>query len=244
MNKAKYVPILALALGLSLAGALLPQLIASAGDKATLGKADFAQIQSVEFELHKNIPSIGKLALMSNMESAVELLPNKASMTEQAVSDACRSALQPYIEAGLMEEYRQWQVGVRAFLVHSGNANGILWTVSIVNDREGLYCIDAVIDDETGNLLCIDVIDQQFRGSELRTEYLYTLAELFFTGLGFSERDYPAFETDELQDVGNMSHAVRYCFTDAVYGEVNVDLWVSEYGFRVEFPQTEVIAHE
>lgn len=244
MSKVKYILVMTLAAAIVITGAFLPRLVSAAGDDVTLGHAGFDRIQSVEFELHRDIPSIGKLVMMTNLNSAVEISASKASMTEQQVREACRADLRPYIDAGLMADYREWQITTQAYLVQTGAVNGILWGVSILNDSEALYAIHAVIDDETGNLLRVYVDDQQFRGSELRTEYLYTLAELFFTGLGMSDYDYPAFKTNDLDDVQEGSNAVRYRFGDAVYGEVNVDLWVSEYGFYVDFPQMEVFAYD
>lgn len=243
MNKLKHIPLLILVAALILAGAFLPRMVATAGDRNTLWNEGYEHMRAVEFELHRNIPSLGKLAMMEHMGSAVEILPNKASMTEQEAADACHTALQPYIEAGLMEDYRSWQIGVQAYLVQTGTVNGIFWKVSILNDGEAQYAIEAAIDDETGKLLCIRVSDQKFRGSELRTEYLYSLADLFFSGLHI--QDFGAFATDDLEEWEyDRQTAIRYRFGDQVYGEVEVDICVHEYGFYVEFPGDEVELYE
>lgn len=235
MAKLKYGVLFLLCAAIVITGAFLPRLVAGARDDATLGKAGYKMMQPVEFEIHRNIPSLGKLAMMENLSGAVEIQTSRASMTEQEVRESCRTQLQPYIGAGLMADYKEWQITTRAHLVQNGQVSGILWTVSILNDAEGLYCINAVVDDETGALLRIDVSDQQFRGSELRTEYLYTLSDLFFSGLGIS--GYADFETDDPTVFGTSADALHYCFGDVVYGEVNVNMVVSEYGFCVDFPQ-------
>ena len=243
MNRLKYVLVLLLAAVLILAGAALPRLVAASGDRNTLGSGGYAQMRAVEFELHKNIPSMGKLAMMEHMHSAVEILPSKASMTEQEVAEACRSALEPYIEAGLMEDYTPWQVGVQAYLVQSGTVNGIFWTVYMINDSQEQYEIEAAIDDETGKLLSVWVSDQKFRGSDLQAEYLYILADLFFSGLDI--REYGSFATDDLEKwEQERQTAIRYRFGDQVYGEVEVDICVQEYGFSVTYPWEEVAAYE
>lgn len=244
MAKLKYILVIVLAVVIVIAGAFLPRLVADFRDEATLGKAGFEWMQPVEFEIHRNIPSMGKLAMMAQFSGAVEIPESKATMTAQQVREACGAALQPYIDAGLMAEFVQWQVELCPYLIQTPVINGIVWTVTIFDGPEGLYLIDAVIDDETGQLLRIDVMDQQFRGSELRTEYLYAFADLFFSGLGITDYDYAAFETDDLKKIGTGADALRYRFGDAVYGEVNVDLYVFEYGFYVEFPQMEVAADE
>lgn len=243
MSKLKHISLLGLAAALILAGALLPRLVATAGDRNTLWKEGYEHMRAVEFELHRNIPSLGKLAMMEHMHTAVEILPNKASMTEQEVADACHSALRPYIEAGLMEDYTPWQVGLQAHLVQTGTVNGVFWTVHIMNDSEGLYEIEAAIDDETGKLLSVAVSDRKFRGSELRTEYVYTLADLFFSSLDI--REYGSFASDDLEEWDDDRRtAIRYRFGDKVYGEVTVEACVHEYGFYVLYPWDEVAAYE
>ena len=242
MSKVKYVPVLLAALALIFLGAFLPRLVAAAGDEAILGKAGFDQMQSMEFELHKNIPSMGKLAMMANLNSAVEIQASKASMTEQEAMEASRSALRAYVDAGLLAEYSEWQVTTRAYLASGGTANGVFWIVEVYTDAEALRCIQTIVDDETGALLGVRAEDQQYRGSELRTEYMYMAADLFFSGLGIDS--YSSFAEDELKgDSEKGNTALRYRFGDAVYGEVNVDVCVWQYGFYVEVLQSEVAVY-
>ena len=70
------------------------------------------------------------------------------------------------------------------------------------------------------------------------TEALSAFTDIYFTALGFD--DYAQFLVRDLEYayVGDNANAARYRFGDAVYGEVNVDLYVHEHGFYIEFPST------
>lgn len=242
MNKVKYTFTVALAVLAVLLGACLPRLISAAGDRRTLGQPGSRGMQAVQFEIHRNIPALGKLSLLSGEYEAIEIPENKAQLSADEAAEAFLAAAIPLIDAGLMADFQPGQTEVHALLVRSETVSGIFWAISVIADRDATYTVDAVVDDETGQLLGIHVRDRVLRGNTLRNEYLYTFAKHYFEGLEIT--DYAGFQAEVTPDPAAGRDSATYRFTDAVYGEVEVTLYVSEYGFGVELYQTEAAAYE
>ena len=240
MNKLKEFTALMLTLALIAAGAYLPKAVSLFLDRSDTGNASFAPISSLRFEISKNIPSIGKLAILSRLDSSFELRESKAQMTQQEVLDAIHTGVQPYIDAQLMV-YSEADVEMRPTLVQAQDdqaLQSVVWLVAISGDPADSSLLQMVIDDETGNILMISSACENvnIEASLAGPEALAVLADIYFTGLGID--DYARSEVRDLEYAYTQDNtsAVRYCFYDSTYGEVNVDLYVHEYGFDIEFP--------
>ncbi len=216
--------------------AFLPRIVSSAGDNATLGKAGSRWMQSMQFEIHKNLPALGKLAMVANATDAVEVPENTASKSAAQIRDAFTEAMNRFIDSGLMAPYAEWQITIQSMLPQGADMASVLWHVIVIGDSEGQYYIEAILDDETGQLLMVDVLDQQYRGSDIRKEQVYTLTDLYFQGLDIEE--YPS-----VPYVNNGDYQ-RYRFEDTEYGEVFVELQVQAYGFHAGAVWNETPAYE
>lgn len=237
MRKLRTVLVLLLAAALLAALAAMPKIVAAVQDGSIMGRAQFEQVRSVQLEIRQNIPSLGKLALMGKMDGVIEIPEESASLSAEEAQKLAYSVLDSYIAKGLMEPFEHWTYEARPLLA-SGDPelSGIFWDVVIVGDPEVFYCVQVAIDDETGKLLRINFTSNYLIQESEQEEFLYDFADLYFNGLDISE--YGQFATDDLEEeyVGDNGVAVRYCFGDLVYGEINVDLHVYNYGFYTEFP--------
>lgn len=227
-----------LALALIIAGAYFPKAISIYLDWRNNGNASSNPITSLRLEIDKDIPALGQLAILSRLGSSIELNESKAKMTKEEVLDAVHEGIQPYVDSQLMV-YSEFQVNMHPSLIQSQTdqaLQSIAWFVEITGEPTNYTFLQLIIDDETGRILMISFTHENLEGILFGTEALSVFADIFFTSLGVD--DYAQFVAPDLEYayVGDNANAIRYRFGDAVYGEVNVDLYVHDHGFYIEFP--------
>ena len=215
MAKLKGLIAVVLALALIVAGAYFPKAISTILDWQNGGNVSTNPISSIRIEISKDIPSLGKLALLSRLGSSIELTESKAKMNKEEVMEAVYTGIQPYVDSQLLA-YSEQSVQMYPSLIQAKDdqdLQSIVWFVEITGDPANYTFLQLILDDETGRILMIS-----------------------FTMLGID--DYAQFVVRDLEYayVGDNANAIRYRFGDAVYGEVNVDLYVHEHGFYIEFP--------
>lgn len=239
MRKLK-TPILLLLTAVLLAvGAALPKIVAAVQDHNTIGEATFDTVESIRLNIRQDAPGLAKLAMLYKLDDVIEMSENSASMTREEVEKAAYAALEPYINAGIMHEFEKWNIEARPLL---GQVPGqpelmsVFWSVDITGDPDVFYYVGVTIDDETGQLININCTSNYVIEESIREDVLGTFCDIFFTELGIAE--YADFATNDLegQYIGDNAVGIRYRFGDAVYGEINVDFFVHEYGFHIEFP--------
>lgn len=240
MAKLKGFIAVVLALVLVVAGAFFPKAVSFFLDWRNNGTASLNPIASIRIELDKNIPSLGKLAILNRLGSSIELSESKAKMNREEVLDAVHKGIQPYLDAQLMA-YSEVDIQMHPSLIQSQTDQGlqsIVWFVDIAGDISNYTFLQLIVDDETGSILMISFTHENLQGMLGGTEALSAFTDIYFTALGFD--DYAQFLVRDLDYayVGDNANAARYRFGDAVYGEVNVDLYVHEHGFYIEFPST------
>lgn len=240
MHRLKTALVLLVSLMLVCTGAFLPGMVAQIQDRGTVGQVQYGDAQSVELEIQENIPAIGKLALMYRMDGSIEVPDHNASMTCEEAEQAAFDVLQGYIDAGLIPPFESASVEVRCLLgtaADDPSLSALIWSITLYGGPdEPFFEVDLAIDDENGYLLGIDYAREQPLSEEEREKLLPAFAEFYFDSLGIA--DYGYFVTTDLEEqyVGDHARAVRYRFGDVVYGEVNVDLYIHEYGFYTDFP--------
>lgn len=240
MAKLKGFVAVVLALALIVAGAHFPKAISTILDWQNRGNVSTNPISSIRIEIAKNIPSIGKLALLSRLGSTIELTESKAKMSKEEVMEAVYTGIQPYVDSQLMV-YNEQSVQMYPCLMQEKGDQGlqsIVWFVDITGDPINYTFLQLVVDDETGNILRISFTHENLQGLLFGIEALTVFADVFFNGLGIN--DYASFLAPDLEYayVGDNANAIRYQLGDSVYGEVIVDLYVHEHGFYIEFPST------
>ncbi len=238
MAKLKGFIAVVLALALIVAGAYFPKAVSLFLDWRNNGNASSNPIASIRFELDNNIPSLGKLAILSKLGSSIELTESKAKMSKEEVMEAVYNGIQPYIDAQLIA-YSEFEVEMYPSLIQSKTdqaLQSVVWFVEITGDPSNYTFLQLIVDDDTGSILMISFTYETLDATLVGTEALAVFADIFFTGLGID--DYAQFVVPDLEYayVGDNANAIRYRFGDAVYDEVNIDLYVHEHGFYIEFP--------
>lgn len=238
MAKLKGFIAVVLTLALIVAGAYFPKAISTILDWQNCGNVSTNPISSIRIEIAKDIPSLGKLALLSRLGSRIELAESKAKMNKEEVMGAVYTGIQPYVDAQLMV-YSGFEVNMYPSLIQAKDDQDfqrIVWFVEITGDPANYTFLQLILDDETGDIIMISFTQENLEGTLVGIEALSVFADIFFTGLGID--DYALFVVPDLEYayVGDNANAIRYRFGDAVYGEVNVDLYVHEHGFYIEFP--------
>lgn len=218
--------------------AFLPNITGWAQDRTALKQVDYRDSEQVQLEIREDMPLIGKLSLLGRMDGVLEVPDALAKMTVAEVEQAAVDALQPYMEAGLIPEFTVWHVEARPHLIQTDDTAdlaGLIWAVFVLADEEGVLNVSVDIDDATGKPLRIDFVYEYWNPTDLPGS-LVRFAEVYFAGIGVE--DCEQFATDDLENryIGDDTVGRRYRIGDAVYGEVNLDLYVHRYGFYVETP--------
>lgn len=238
MAKLKGLITVVLALALIVAGAYFPKAISTILDWQNGGNVSTNPISSIRIEISKDIPSLGKLALLSRLGSSIELTESKAKMNKEEVMEAVYTGIQPFVDSQLLA-YSEQSVQMYPSLIQAKDdqdLQSIVWFVEITGDPANYTFLQLILDDETGDIIMISFTHENLEGLLFGMEALSAFADIFFTSLGID--DYAQFVVPDLEYayVGDNANAIRYRFGDAVYGEVNVDLYVHEHGFYIEFP--------
>lgn len=242
MSKLKGFVAIVFALAVISAGAYFPKIVSLCLDWSNTGNVSYDPITSIRLEIKKDIPALGKLAMLSRMDGNIELSESKAKMTKEEVMDAVYNGLQPYIDAQLAV-YSEQEVQMHPSLFWVQNdpdLQGIVWLVTVYGDPDPVdfTFFDMVIDDETGQILRIFYTSEAPSDVLTGTDALSAFADIFFTGLNIDDYRQGAASDLEYAYVGDNATAIRYRFGDALYGEINIDLYVYEHGFYIEFPST------
>lgn len=228
-----------LTMALIAAGACFPKAVSIFLDQKNNGSISTNPISSIRFEVQKDIPALGKLALLSKLGSSIELTEKKASMSPAEVMDAVYAGIQPYVDAQLIV-YSEKDVEMHPSMLFQADGNqdlqGIVWFVNIGGNTSNFTYLQLLIDDETGKILNISYTYEALDAPLVGTEVLTVFADIYFNSLEIPQ--YADFIVPDLEYayVGDDANAIRYRFKDSIYGEVTVDLYVHSHGFYVDFP--------
>jgi len=220
--------------------AYFPKWMAALQDRKILSQAQIEEMQSVQLNIQEELPAMGKLALMKNIHkgNAIEISTEDAYMSVEELQNTVAKALQPYFDTDLISLFEEERCEYRPLLVwdRENSLSGIVWQWVSTSMKDKFYEVGVLLDDETGEILLIQYSGDRVFEDSMQDDILSLLCENYFEGLQIT--DYADFATDDLehQYIGDNVQGVRYRFGDVVYGEVNVDFFVSRYGFYMEFP--------
>ena len=235
MRKSLILALTLLCIGLM---AFLPRLTGWLQDRRTVNKVLYEESAQVRLEIQQDMPLLGKLSLLCRMEGVLEVPEAMARMTVEEAEKAAVDALKPYMEAGLIPEFTVWHVEARPLLIltpEEADLAGLVWATTILADEEGVLNVSVDVDDASGTLLRLNFNYEYWEKTDLSGSFS-RFAEIYFAGLGMA--DYEQYATDDLEAlyIGENTVGRRYRIGDAVYGEVNLDLYVHRYGFYVATP--------
>lgn len=222
--------------------AFVPHIVSAILDGNTIGRVSLDPMVSPELKLRTDIPTLGKLAMLSQMDGTIALAEGKATMDREQVMEAVHEALAPYLDTHLAT-YSELDIEMFPHLVQIPEhleLQSIVWIVTIQGDPKAFTFFDLLIDDETGQLLRISYVTENGMFHLSAEDVLTHFEEIYFSGLGLS--DYSVYWGADMAPVnpGDSGTGRRYVFTSDKYGEIPVDLYVYDYGFYVEFPLSNV----
>lgn len=235
MHKLKIAVTVLLTLALLVAGAFIPKLVSAVWDLRSTGTVDSVPITAVELKITKNISSLGRLAMVCNMEGNISLTESKAKMKKEEVLTAVREQLQPYVDAQLMV-YAESEVTLNPCLVQVPDMlelQGVVWFVSISGGADHPSAVELMVDDETGHILQLWYTNEEDFDVMPVEDTVMTVADIFFSSLGIDHSGQHLSENMEYAYDG-MSGVRRYFFQDPQYGEVFVDFYIYPGGFHTE----------
>lgn len=250
MHKLKTVLILLLTAALIAGGAVLPRIVSSATDEASIGKEEISPIHSVELEVveteeRESASMARKLILLQDMY-VLPLTEEEASMGAAEAIAAAEIAMEEYTAAGIFQWFDVDSVSAEPFIgidPRDMDNYNIYWTVYFDMGEEPYGTLLLYIDDETGVVLHIEYNRYDsftMEGVwEANWAVMDAFTDVYFRQLGMSEvADY--FRSASLVDEGEIDGGVayrRYTIGDVDYGEIRIEFYVDGAGgFRTNFP--------
>lgn len=242
MRKVKNAMLILLTLLLTAAGGLLPMGIARVQDKTVANVVQYADIEALQLRLEEEALSMSypeKMFLLMHGEG-VEITEEKMRIKEEQIMEAIYGALTPYMELFLGGSIDNDYIEYYPVMVYDGedpSHYACYWHVILSLDMSINDTVSLILDDETGKVLAVELIDtEMYIGEEYLPELQYALATAYFKELEMepiAQWPLEAAAEKSYDAMGVSVVAVNYQFVDAVYGEVNVEIGVRTDGFYI-----------
>ena len=244
MRKVKNALLILLSVLLVAAGGLLPMAAANMQDAATANVVQYADIEALRLKLEEERPGMGvceKLRLMMH-GMGEEITSEMTEMTGAEVLETMYAQLQPFEDMGLLPiELSNDYLEYSPVMVYEDSTPAVYnyyWGISMSLDASAYDSIRAVLDDETGKLLAIEVIDPDMDIPEKALEELSRVISEYYTGnLGLTiidavqqEAVLNSYAKEILTDAG-ACYFMTYLCVDTNYGEVSIEVGVDSHGF-------------
>lgn len=242
MGKVKTGLTVVLALALLVTGAFIPRLVCRIQDEKNSEAPAFAPMPSVRLDMKERATIVDRLFMMAKVDGYIRIDESKAKHSGEEILTLVQQAIEPYVTIPIMD-YRDDRIKLYPSLAKVDDApelQGIVWFVTFSGEgKEGYSFLDLIVDDETGKVLVISYTQEAETEKWLSAqETMEVFAELYFTNMGISE--YREYQNGEMTHayVDGESNGWRFSFGDITYGQVDVDLYVHEYGFYAEISET------
>lgn len=237
MRKVKNACLILLAVLLVAAGGLLPMGAARIQDETTANVAQYADIEALQLKLEEEKPVnfYQKLALIVN-GSGSEVKPDMMRILKNEVLETAYAALQPYVEiygVSFADKGVEFYPTTVWDEIDPDTVNGY-WHVYLPLKESKNGHVSVILDDETGKILAIELLDLAM---DIPEEYLQgLLADVCAVYLNTLEitpvAEWPV-ETAEWEDKGEKQIGAHFQFIDVHYGEANVEIRVHSDGFSI-----------
>ena len=222
-------------------GSLLPSAATHFQDQSTANAVQYENIEALQLKLEEEALSMTyqeKMFLLMH-GAGMEVTDEKTKLKEETVMEAAYAALMPYMDLFLGGSFDNDYIEYYPVMVYDESDPSryiYYWYVTLSLDMSMNDTVSAILDDETGKLLAIEMIDPEMY---LEAKYLqklqYTLASVYFADLGIEPVAEWPLEVEAYDDTGSSLAATNYQFVDALYGEVNVQIGVRPDGFYIYF---------
>ena len=241
MGKVKNVLAVLLTALLLVGGSLLPAVATHFQDKSTANVVQYENIEALQLRLEEEALSMTyqeKMFLLMH-GAGMEVTDEKTNIKEEMVMEAAYAALMPYMELFFGGSFDNDYIEYYPVMVYDESDPSryiYYWYVTLSLDMSMNDTVSAILDDETGKLLALEMIDPELMIEEKYLQKLqYTLASVYFADLGIEPVAEWPLEVEAYDDTGSSLAATNYQFVDALYGEVNVQIGVRPDGFYIYF---------
>ena len=241
MGKVKNALAILLAIILLAGGSLLPVAAARFQDKTTTNVVRYENIEALQLRLEENVMSVTfyeKLRLITN-GAAIEIPDGEVELPKEGILEMTNAALLPYMNLFFGKPLDNDYLHYIKYMVYDESNPARLcyfWHVEMSLDASYTDHIVVALDDESGKILAIEVADPDFNIDESYLQELQeNLAALYFESLGLSPAlAWPVYvDAASERGDGNLCVAAGYQLTDAVYGEVTIEIGVHTDGFYI-----------
>ena len=242
MGKVKNVLAVLLTVLLLVGGSLLPSAATYFQDQSTANAVQYENIEALQLKLEEEALSMTyqekMFLLMHGM--GMEITDEKTNLKEEMVMEAAYAALMPYMDLFLGGSFDNDYIEYYPVMVYDESDPSryiYYWHVVMSLDISMNDSLSVILDDETGKILAIEMIDPEFMIEEKYLQKLqYTLASIYFADLGIEPVAEWPVEVESYDDTGSSLAATGYVFIDEIHGaEINAQIGVRTDGFYIYF---------
>lgn len=242
MGKVKTVLAFLLTSLLLVGGSLLPSAATHFQDKSTANVVQYENIEALQLKLEEEALSMTyqeKMFLLMH-GAGMEVTDEKTKLKEETVMEAVYAALMPYMDLFLGGSFDNDYIEYYPAMVCDGSdpsRYSYYWHVVMSLDMSMNDSLSVILDDETGKLLALEMIDPELMIEEKYLQKLqYTLAAIYLEDLGIEPVAEWLVEVEAYDDTGSALAATGYVFIDEVHGaEINAQIGVRPDGFYIYF---------
>ena len=245
MHKVKNALVVLLTAVLLAGGGLLPTAAARFQDKGITDVVRYENIEALQLRLEEKAQGLTypeKMFLMMN-GMGMDITDEDTRIKEENLMEAIYTAIAPYMDlffgGSLDNDYIEYYP-VMVYDESNPSRYAYYWHVMLSLDVSVNDSLSVILDDETGKILAIEMIDQD---TMIEPEYLQklqdALADIYLADLGIEPvAQWPlALENADIYGdyaaMGITVAAAQYQFADAMYGDILVQIGVRSDGFYI-----------
>ena len=242
MGKVKSVLAVVLTALLLVGGSLLPSAATHFQDKSTANVVQYENIEALQLKLEEEALSMTyqeKMFLLMH-GAGMDVTDEKTNLKEEMVMEAAYAALMPYMDLFLGGSFDNDYIEYYPVMVYDESdpsRYSYYWHVVMSLDMSMNDSLSVILDDETGKILALEMIDPELMIEEKYLQKLqYTLASVYFADLGIEPVAEWPVEVESYDDTGSSLAATGYVFIDEIHGaEINAQIGVRTDGFYIYF---------
>jgi len=241
MGKLKNILLILLVLLVLILGSLLPMGAAKLQDKTISNVVQYGDLKALQLKLEEQDPKLSFQEKLSLVVHGIggEVTEEVMRMSPGDVHEAAYAAFQPYADIyglPLDNDMLEFYPGM-AYNENDPSVSSYFWSVHMSLDVSQNDTITMILDDETGKLLAVELIDLDMDiPAEALWEFQAAVSSVYFEALRAEPVSAWPVETESaVIGEGVTQVATRYQFVDTLYGEVCVDICARNDGFVI-FP--------
>ena len=245
MGRIKSILVILLTAALLVGGSLLPTAATRIQDKTTMNTVQYENIEALQLRLEEEALSMTYPEKMFLMMHGVgmDITDEDTRIKEKNLMEATYTAIAPYMDLFLGGSFDCDYLEYYPVMVYDESDPShyaYYWHVILSLDVSENDTVSVILDDETGKVIAIEMIDP---GMALELDYLQklqdALAGIYLEDLGIEPvAQWPlALENADVygdyEAMGMTVAAAQYQFVTARYGDILVQIGVRTDGFYI-----------